>query len=301
MKGVQGMSKKRIYGVMAPAIVPFRADGEVDEKKLKQYINWLVENGVHSLFPLGSFGSGPLLSIEERRRCAEIFVETVDRRIPVICQIGARDTRTSVSLARHAEMIGLDAVASLPPPYYRYAPDAIKEYFQNLIDAVSVPVFAYNFPAVVGYGLSPDLLSELAEIGLAGVKDSSSDLAYFTRAMNTVNKPDFVWVVGMVPLMLPAIMLGAVACTAGTANSFPEFTVSLWNAIQAENYSRAAKIQRNLTSLVNLQATTIPIVGVHEALRLRGFDAGFPRPPIKLYTEAQRAKLKDGLRELGLI
>ena len=96
-------------------------------------------------------------------------------------------------------------------------------------------------------------------------------------------------------------MMGVVACVAGTANSFPEFTISLWDAIQAKEYEKAAELQKKVTMLVDLQAMTIPIVGVHEMLRLRGLDFGYPRPPLKPHTEAQRAKLKEGLIELGLL
>lgn len=295
------MSEKRIYGVMPAPIVPFNEDGEVNERKLREYITWLVDKGVHTLFPLGSFGGGPLMNVEERKRCAEIIAEAVNGRIPIICHIGAQNTRDSVDLAKHAQKIGMDAVASVPPPYYKHVPETIKAYYKDLIDAVSVPVYAYNFPAAVGYGIPPDLLAELAEIGLAGIKDSSLDLVYLTRAMYAVKKSDFIWVNGTAPLMFPAIMMGAVACVAGTANSFPEFTISLWDAIQAQEYKKAAELQKKITRLVGLQALTIPIVGVHEMLRLRGLDFGYPRPPLRPYTDAQRAELKEGLVELGLL
>ena len=295
------MSKKRIYGVMPAPIVPFKEDGEVDEKKLKEYIIWLIEKGVHTLYPLGSFGAGPIMNVEERKRCAEIIVEAADGRVPIICHIGTPNTRDSVDLAKHAEKIGMDAVASVPPTYYLHVPETIKAYYQDLIDAVSIPVMAYNYPRAVGYGISPDLLAELAEMGLAGIKDSSLDLVYLTRAMYTVKRPDFIWVNGTAPLMFPAVMMGAVACTAGTANSFPEFTISLWDAIQAKEFEKAAELQKKVTRLVGLQAISIDIIGVYEILRMRGLDFGYPRPPLKLLTEEQRARLKTGLMELGLL
>jgi len=295
------MNNKKIYGVMPAPIIPFTEDGEVDEKKLREYIQWMVDKGVHSLYPLGSFGAGPLMNVEERKRCAEIIGEAVDGRIPIICHIGAQNTRDSVDLAKHAEKIGMDGVASVPPTYYKHVPETIKAYYQELINAVSVPVYTYNFPGAVGYGIAPDLLAELAEIGIAGIKDSSLDLVYLTRAMIAVKKPDFVWINGTAPLMFPSVMMGAVACVAGTANSFPEFTLTLWDAIQAKEYEKAAELQKKVTRLVDLQAMTIPVVGVHEMLRLRGLDFGYPRPPLKPHTEAQRAKLKEGLIELGLL
>lgn len=295
------MSKKKIYGVMPAPIVPFKEDGEVDEKKLREYIIWLIDKGVHTLFPLGSFGSGPLMNVEERKRCAEIIAEATDGRVPIICHIGAPNTRDSVDLAKHAEKIGMDAVASVPPTYYKHVPETIKAYYQDLMDAVSIPVMAYNYPRAVGYEITPDLLTELAEMGLAGIKDSSLDLVYLTRAMYAVKKPGFIWVNGTAPLMFPAVMMGAVACTAGTANSFPEFTISLWDAIREKEFEKAAELQKKVTRLVGLQGIAIDVVGVYEILRMRGLDFGYPRPPLKPFTEEQRAKLKAGLKELDLL
>ena len=287
---------------MPAPIVPFTEDGNVDEKKLKTYISWLVDKGVHTLYPLGSFGGGPLMSSEERKRCAEIIAEAVDARIPIICHIGAQNTRESVELAKHAEKIGMDAVASVPPTYYKHVPENVKIYYQELIGAVSIPVFAYNYPKAVGYELAPDFLAELADIGLAGIKDSSLNLVYLQQAMNAVKKSDFIWVNGTAPLMFPAVMLGVVACVAGTANAWPEFTISLWDAIQAGEYERAAELQKKVTRLVQIMNITTDVIGVHEFLWLRGLDfGGYPRPPLKPYNESQREQMRQGLKELGLL
>ena len=295
------MTGKKIYGIMPPPIVPFTADGEVDVPKLKAYMNWLIEKGCHCLYVLGSFGSSPLLSVEERKHCAENIVEAVNGRVPIICHIGSQNTKASISLAKHAEKIGVDAIASVPPTYYKHVPETIKTYFQEILDSVNIPVFVYNFPSSVGYGLTPDLVSELAEMGIAGIKDSSFDLIFFIRLMNAVKKPDFIWVNGVPALMLPAVLLGASAITSGTANAFPEFNLSLWNAIEEKAFEKAADLQKKMVRLAELQGMTIPIVGVHEILKLRGLDFGYPRAPLKPFTDAQRASVKDGLTALGLL
>jgi len=295
------MSKKKIHGVIPPPIVPFTEAGDVDEKKLREYIIWLVGKGVHALYCLGGFSSGPLMNVEERKRCAEIIVEAVNGRVPIICHIGAQNTRDSVDLARHAEEVGMDAVASVPPPYYKHVPETIKAYYEELLDAVSIPLLATNFPRAVGYEINLDLLVELAELGLAGIKDTSQNLVYFTRGMDLIKDFNFIWISGTVPFMFASVMMGAVACVAGTANYFPEFTTSLWDAIQDRAYEKAAELQRKVTRLVSLQNMTIDVVGAHEMLRLRGLDFGHPRPPLKYLTEGQRAKLKKGLMDLGLL
>ncbi len=299
---MENMTEKKIKGIICPHIIPFTAEGEVDRERLKKYIHWLIDNGVHGLFPLGSYGAGPLLTLEERKLCAEIITEAGDGRIPIICHIGAQNTRDSIELAKHAEKIGVDAVASYPPPYYRHVPENVKAYYQDIIDSVSVPVFAYNYPKLVGYEISVDLLAQLADIGIAGIKDSSMNLVYLQKAMHAVSRPDFIWVSGNPPIMLAAFMLGVVACVAGTANAFPEFTGSFWDAIQRGEYKKAGELQKKVTRLVALINITTDVIGIHEILWLRGFDfGGYPRAPLKQYTEGQRTKLKQGLVELGLL
>jgi dihydrodipicolinate synthase/N-acetylneuraminate lyase len=128
------------------------------------------------------------------------------------------------------------------------------------------------------------------------------NLVYLQQAMNAVNKPDFIWVSGNPPIMLAAVMLGVVACVAGTANAFPEFTVSFWDDIHKGKYKEAAELQKKVTRLVQLINISTDVIGIHEILWLRGFDfGGYPRAPLKPYTERQRAKLMQGLVQLGLL
>lgn len=296
------MSKLKITGVVVPNVVPFTAGGDVDEKKLKQYTNWLIEKGVHCLFALGSFGGGPLMNVKERKRVCELIVEAVDGRIPIICHIATNTTSFSVELAKHAEKVGVDAIAALPPGYYNHTNENIKGFFQELLDSVDIPIYLYNNPGTRGYNIAPKLLVELVEMGLSGIKDSSFDLIYLQKAMNAVGKKDFNWINGTAPLMFPSIMLGAEACVLGTGNAFPELAVELWNAIQAKDYKKAEKLQKKTVKLAEVMNLTTDLIGVQEMIKLRGFDfSGYPRRPLMPCDKKISAKMKQELEKLDLI
>jgi len=296
------MSNLKITGVVVPNVVPFTVGGDIDEKKLKQYTNWLIEKGVNCLFALGSFGGGPLMSVEERKRVCELIVEAVDGRIPIICHIATNTTSFSVELAKHAEKAGVDAIAALPPGYYNQTNENIKGFFQELLDSVNIPVYLYNNPGTRGYNIAPELLTELVKMGLSGIKDSSFDLIYLQKAMNAVDNEDFNWINGTAPLMFPSIMLGAEACVLGTGNAFPELAVELWNAIQARDYKKAEKLQKKTVKLAGVMNLTTDLVGVHEMIKLRGFDfSGYPRRPLMPCDKKISAKIKQELEKLGLI
>ncbi len=104
-------------GVVPPMITPFTKSGEVDYAGLRTLVSYL-SNEVDGLFITGSYGSGALMTIEERKKVAEVTVETVAGKIPVIVMVGTTNTRESVDLTQHAARIGVQAVASVGPYYF---------------------------------------------------------------------------------------------------------------------------------------------------------------------------------------
>mgnify|MGYP006187829051 FL=1 len=106
------MSIKNFRGAMPALITPFDADGQVDVAKFKTFLEWLVPQ-VSGLYVNGSYGSGPIMSVEQRKQTIEIVSETVNGRIPLILHAGDPDTNTCVDLAKHAETCGVSAIASL--------------------------------------------------------------------------------------------------------------------------------------------------------------------------------------------
>jgi len=242
------------------------------------------------------------MSVEERKYVCELIVKVVDRRIPIICHIATNTTSFSIELAKHAEKAGVDAIAALPPGYYKQTDENIKGFFKDIIDSVNIPVYLYNNPGTRGYNIMPELLTELVNLGLSGIKDSSFDLIYLQKAMNAVNKEDFNWINGTAPLMFPAIMLGADACVLGTGNAYPELAVELWNAIQDRDYRGAEKLQKKIVKLAGIMNLTTDIIGVQEMIKLRGLNfGGYPRRPLLPCDKKTSTKMKQELEKLELL
>jgi len=105
---------------------------------------------VQGFYPCGTYGSGPLLSVEERKRVAEVVIDEVNGRVPVIMHVGGASTRSVVELAKHAEKAGATAVAAVPPIYYGFKEPEVERHFKALVEAVSIPVFVYNNPKTTG-------------------------------------------------------------------------------------------------------------------------------------------------------
>ncbi len=295
------MGITQLRGVIPPMIVPFDANGDIDEGALRDFTSFLLGT-VDGLFILGTYGCGPLLSLEERKRVAEIIVKEVGGRVPVIVHVGSISTRDAVELAKHAEEIGADAVSAVPPFYYHHAEEDVLFYFKRIVDAVNVPVYVYNNPKTVGYAVSVGLLKRLADIGVHGVKDSSFDLMVLSDFKRKVEKEGFDVVLGTEALFVPASSLGIKAFIPGLGNAFPELCKELYDVVMSgapkdkviEVHNRVMAV-RDLMRLAN--TTT---VGAYTMVNLRGIKM-YPREPFRPASEEVREKIKEGLRRLGLL
>ena len=169
----------KFEGIICPMISPFTVDGKVYADGVRSLIEFLCKNGVNGIFVCGTYGLGPAMSIDERKKIAELSVEHASGKMDVIIHVGSSNIDTSIELAKHAEDVGADAIASTPPFYYKYDDEPVYSFFKSLIEKVSIPVFVYNIPSRVGYGITPSLLKRVADEGARGIKDTSGDIILF--------------------------------------------------------------------------------------------------------------------------
>ena len=294
---------KEPRGIIPPLTTPFTEKGDVYEQGLRRLVEFQIEKGVHGLFICGTYGSGPIMAVEERKRVHEIVVDQVKGRIPVIAHVGTASTAQSVELARHAENVGVDCIASVPPYYHHHDERAVVAYFRTLVEAVELAVYVYNNPKASGVTITPAFLRRLAEVGVQGIKDSGFsfiDLTHFMLALE--DRPGFCFIVGTEALALPAFMVGARGCVSGLANAFPELVVGLWDLFQAGKYQEAARTQMEVNRA--RQILHIPVstsAACYAALHARGIDVGYPKAPILPVEEEKRVAMIAAFREMGLL
>ena len=295
--------QKKVQGIIPPLTTPFTESGEVYERGLRRLVDFQIEKGVHGLFICGTYGSGPIMTVPERKQVHEIVVDQVDGRITVIAHVGTTSTAQSVELAQHAETIGADYVASVSPYYHRHDERAVVQYFDTLVGAVGLPVYVYNNPKASGVTITPSYLHHLADVGVQGIKDSGFSLIELTHFMLALQDvPDFRFIVGTEALALPAFLLGAKGSVAGLANAFPELVVELWDLFQAGQYEQAVKVQMRVTrarQVLHIPSSTN--AACYAVLHERGIDVGYPKAPILPVREDQRAAMIAGFREMGLL
>ncbi|MGD2163242.1 MAG: dihydrodipicolinate synthase family protein [Anaerolineales bacterium] len=248
----------------------------------------------------GTYGSGPLMSIEQRKRVFELVAEQANGRVALIAHVGSASTDHSVELAQHAEKAGADAIASVPPYYYHHNDARIVDHFEALIQSVSVPVYAYDNPKTSGNTFTLDVLQKLIEMGLNGLKDSTFDYLILSERLLQLRGVDFDYIVGTEALFMPAFQLGVRACVSGLAICFPEIMVQL-NEVLLDGVENAADLHLTVFRARDILHYAPTMESVHAVLEQRGIPSGYPKRPFGIIDATVRDKLTQELQNLGLL
>ncbi|MCB0128060.1 MAG: dihydrodipicolinate synthase family protein [Caldilineaceae bacterium] len=292
----------RLQGVIVPLVTPFAAHGRLDLAAIPRLVNHLVDCGVAGLFPGGTTGEGFLLSLEERRQLAATVVDAAAGRVPVIVQTGTPTTAETLALTEHAQAVGAQAVAILPPYVYHHADAALLRHYITVAQSVpDLPIYLYNFPAISHNTLTTALILALrAEApNIVGMKDSSGSLATLTEvvaatdgAFNAINGGD-----GQV---LMALAMDFDGCVSGNANVVPELLVALYQAVTNGALPKARKLQQQLNAVRILLGDGGNLSLFKAMLARRGVPVGDVRAPLLPATAEQIAAKWDELLALAV-
>jgi len=289
----------KIGGLFTAIITPFDRQGRVDSDCLAELVEFQVSKGVDGIYPCGSTGLGPMLSLAERKHVSETVVNAARGKARVVVQVGCADTASAVELAKHAEKAGADAVASLTPFYYKPGDKAIFKHFESVAAAVGIPLLAYNIPQFTGNNLLPATVALMARDGtIQGIKDSSQNLLQLEDLIRAVPE-GFVVMNGTEEYGLFAIMAGADGLVSGGASALPELFASMVAAERKGDHRSAIAAQRTVLKVKDL-AKPSPIAAYYAILRERGINCGAPRAPFLPLEREKADRMISGLKGLGV-
>ena len=299
------MKAKEFIGIIPPMISSFTQDGEIYEKGLREIVRFTLPH-VNGYYPIGTYGCGPFMSIEERKKALEIILDEVNGKIPVVAHVGAAGTKPMVTLAKHAKSAGASGVGAISPFYAPNLPEEnLFRHFASLIDAVNeeeFPVFIYNNIHYSQNTITPKLLKRLADYGLRGCKDSSFDLVNFFLFQDAVSEyPDFNLIIGTEAIFVGAFDAGATGCICGMGNIFPEILEKLYKAYLEGDREAAVTTQRLILRIraITKLGPTVPIM--HAILKMRGIDGGYPRSPLIEIDAEKENEVRKELTALDLL
>ncbi len=272
-----------VSGVFPPIATPFDERGDVDRTALQSNLARWLTSGVRGIVALGSNGEAPLLDEYESDTVIGTAREVVPRERLLIAGTGRESTRATIVASQRAASLGADAVLVRTPSYFkpRMTREAFVAHYSAVADAVAVPVFLYNYPAVTGVTFTPDTVAILARHpNIAGIKETSTDAAQIAAYIDAARGEAFSVLAGSAPGFYAALCLGARGAILAAACILPKACVALLEAFERGAHDEARDLQRRILPVAVAVTSGFGVPGLKAALDLTGFVGGSPRPPL---------------------
>ena len=268
-------------GIIPAFYACYDASGNIDPEAVRSLTRWLIGQGVKGLYVGGSSGECIYHSVAERKLVLENVMAEAKGKVTVIAHIACNNTADSRELACHAETLGVDAIAAIPPIYFKLPPYAIAKYWNDMSDAApNTDFIIYNIPQLAGVSLTVPLLREmLKNPRVIGVKNSSMPVQdiqmWADEGAIVFNGPDEQLISGMV--------MGAIGGIGGTYGAMPRLYVKLFELVKEGKLDVARQLQNDCCRIIykmcsghgNMYAM------IKEILRLKGGpDCGSVRAPL---------------------
>ena len=268
-----------LKGTFTVMVTPFSEDGRhIDEDAIRRFVEWQIQRGVHGLIPVASTGEFLSLSDAERRRVAELVIEQVDGRIPVLIGAGAENTWDVVRYSREAEDLGANGVLIIPPFYSTPTDDELYEHYAAVGNAISIPIMLYNNPATSNVDMLPPLVARLSEIdNVSYIKESTMDA---TRVRDILRLSDGRMAVFGGIMGYESFMNGATGWTAVGCNLMPaEFSDLYRLCVESKDIDAASALYDRIKPVIELVGRDRYVSATKAALGMMGLPVGPPRPP----------------------
>jgi 4-hydroxy-tetrahydrodipicolinate synthase len=288
-------------GSIVALVTPFR-NGKLDEKTLKELVEFHVSNGTHGIVPCGTTGESATLSHREHGRVVEIVARQAKGRILVLAGAGSNSTKETLALCRHARDVKADGALAIVPYYNKPTPAGMFEHFSTVASRVSLPIVIYNIPSRTGVNMPPATLIHLAKRhrNIVGVKESSGNMDQITEIILGV-PPGFSVLSGDDSLTLPILSLGGRGVISVLANVAPRDVAQMCRAWQEGNITGARRIHYRMYPLTKALFVETNPGPVKAALAMMGICREEFRLPLVKMSSENRQKLRAVLAEFGLV
>ena len=290
------MSLEKYKGIIPAFYACYDDEGNISKERTKEFVEFLVEKGVKGLYVGGSSGECIYHSVQDRKETLEAVMEASKGRLTIIAHVACNNTKDSCELARHAESLGVDAIATIPPIYFRLPEKAIAKYWNTISAAApNTDYVIYNIPQLAGVALTPSLFDEmLKNPRVIGVKNSSmpiQDIQMFKRQAK-MNGRDIVIFNGPDEQFVGGRLIGAEGGIGGTYGVMPEVYVKLDELIRNGEFEKARELQDAANEVTYAMCSGIGnMYAVAKAVlkKRAGLELGGVREPLLNLEESDEA------------
>ena len=291
------MDIKKYQGVIPAFYACYDEKGDISPEGVRALVKHLAEKGVRGLYVGGSSGECIYHSVAERKLVLEnVMAEAKNHDLTIIAHVACNNTKDSQELAAHAESLGVDAIASIPPIYFHLPDHAIAAYWNAMSAAApNTDFIIYNIPQLAGVALNLGLLNEMRKNPrVIGVKNSSMPTQDIQMWKDAGGK-DFVVFNGPDEQLISGLAMGATGGIGGTYAVMPELYLKIWDLFHAGKMAEAAEIQNECCRIIyamcachgNLYAVMKQIIKEQY-----GLDMGGVRAPLANLVDADKAQVE---------
>ena len=288
-------------GSIVAIVTPFK-NGKIDEKKLRQLIDFQINHGTSGIVPCGTTGESATLNFDEHELVIQITIDQIKKRVPVIAGTGSNSTQEAIMLTQQAARAGADASLQVSPYYNRPTQKGLYEHFKAIAQSVKIPIILYNIAGRTGVNIEPETIAKLAKDckNIVAVKEASGSLDQMSRIKQLCPK-EFDLISGDDGLTLPVLSIGGIGIISVVANIVPADVANLVLAFAKGELNKANALHYKLLPLIKavfLETNPIPI---KTAMGLLGMCESDLRLPMCSMSADNFEKLKKALRDYGLL
>lgn len=266
--------------IYAAMLTPMDDDAGISLRAIEPLTDFIFSKGVDGLYVGGSTGEAMLMSRDERGEVLRATADVARGRGALIGHVGAASTHDAVALARTVADAGYDAVAAVPPFYYKFSFEEIADYYRAIADASGLPLMVYNIPSLTGVTLDTAQLIELLTLpGVGGIKYTASDLFEFTRLRNAAQGRKCFF--GSDEMFVAACATGTDGGIGSTYNLIGDVYVGIREAVNCGDLDRARALQARSHSLIEILFQTGVVEGLKYAMGRIGVPVGPSRRPFR--------------------
>ena len=288
-------------GSIVALITPFHEDGSVNYEKIRELIEWHIENETDAILVLGTTAESPALTATEEDEIVRIAVEQAAGRVPIIAGSGSNNTMIAVEQSVKFEKMGVDGLLVITPYYNKTNKAGMIHHFKTVADAVNIPILVYNVPGRTGISVTYDVLAEICKHpNIAGIKEASGDMGYACKVSRLLGD-DFNMYCGNDDITIPLMSMGGMGVISVLANILPKETHDMVQAYLDGDVKKAADMQKYYLDFINALFIETNPIPIKEAMNQMGMNVGGYRMPLFPMEEDTKAKLIQTMRDLNLL
>ena len=292
---------KPIIGSIVALVTPMHEDGSIDYDTLRKLIDWHIAEGTACIGAVGTTGESPTVTFDEHCEIIRVCVEHAAGRVPIMAGAGGNATAEAIELARFAQKVGADCTLQVVPYYNKPSQEGIYQHFKAIADAVDLPHVLYNVPGRTVTDILPDTVLRLAELpNIVGIKEATGSIERAATLIKHAPKDFFIYS-GDDGTAVALMLLGGHGNISVTANVAPRQMHELCMAAIEGDAKRAAALHLKLLPLHKQLFCEPSPAPTKWAIAQLGRCADHMRLPILPLTEAGRARVREAMRDSGLL